>query len=150
MGALYPSGHALQIPWLKSGLGADQSGCHQALSSSSVVSSRSHAHAKILLQNCYHKVALVVLLQTCYNANDSVALAAMREQKCCNNYRKMLWLLNRSVAGRAWAEVLDGLMPQELEAVLFEVTSLQRVMWFGDCQQGLSQPLEVSRLCFEM
>ncbi len=74
----------------------------------------------------------------------------MRYQKCCNDYRKILWLLNRSVAGRAWAEVLDGLMPQELEAVLFEVTSLQRVMWFGDDQQGLSRPLEVSRLCFEM
>ncbi len=106
----------------------------------------SRAHAKILLQNCYHKVALVVLLQTCYNANDSVALAAMREQLCCNNYRKMLWLLNNSVAGRAWAEVLDGLMPQELEAVLFEVTSRQRVLWLGD----VYRPLEVGRLCFEM
>ena len=96
----------------------------------------SRAHAKILLQNCYHKVALVMLLQTCYNANDSVALAAMREQLCCNNYRKMLWLLNNSVAGRAWAEVLDGLSPQELEAVLFEVTSRQRVLWFGDVCRG--------------
>ena len=110
----------------------------------------SRAHAKILLQNCYHKVALVVLLQNCYKADHSVALAAMREQKCCSNYRKILWLLNRSVAGRAWAELLDGLKPLELEAVLFEITSLQRVMWFGDCQQGLSKPLEVSRLCFEM
>ena len=106
----------------------------------------SRAHAKILLQNCYHKVALVVLLQTCYNANDSVALAAMRYEKCHNNYRKILWLLNRSVAGRAWAEVLDGLMPQELEAVLFEVTSRQRVLWLGD----VYRPLEVGRLCFEM
>ena len=99
----------------------------------------SHAHAKILLQNCYHKVALVALLQNCYDSNDSVALAAMRYEKCYNNYRKILWLLNRSVAGRAWAEVLDGLMPQELEAVLFEVTSRQRVLWFGD----VYRPLEV-------
>jgi hypothetical protein len=110
----------------------------------------SPAHAKILLQNCYHEIGLVALLQNCYDSNYSVALAAMRYEKCCNNYRKILWLLNRSVAGRARAEVLDGLMPQELEAVLFEVTSRQRVLWFGDVYQGLSRPLEVSRLCFEM
>ncbi len=112
--------------------------------------SMSHAHAKILLQNCYHKVALDALLQNCFAANYSVALAGMRYQKCYNNYRKICYLLNTSAWGRAWAEVLDGIMPQELEDLLSDITSRRRVMWFGDDQQGLSRPLEVSRLCFEM
>ena len=121
--------HGSRVDWVLTRVGPIRL-CLPALS-------MSHAHAKILLQNCYHKVALVVLLQNCYKADHSVALAAMREQKCCNNYRKILWLLNRSVAGRAWAEVLDGLSPQELEAVLFEVTSRQRVLWFGDVYRPL-------------
>ena len=91
----------------------------------------SQAHAKILLQNCYHKAALDMLLQTCQNANSSVALAAMREQLCCNNYRKMLGLLNNSEWGRSWACVVDGGSPEFLDAVLAELTSRQRVMWFG-------------------
>jgi hypothetical protein len=89
------------------------------------------AHAKILLQNCYHKVALGMLLQTCHNANYSVALAAMRYRLCHNNYRKVLWLLNNSAWGRSWAQVCEGGSPEFLDAVLAAVTSKQKVMWFG-------------------
>jgi len=111
--------------------------------------SMSHAHAKILLQNCYHKVALDALLQNCFDADYSVALARWRYHLCYNNHRKICHLLNTSAWGRAWAEVLDG-MPQELENLLSDITSRQRVMWFGDDQPGLSRHLELSRLCFEM
>jgi len=89
------------------------------------------AHAKILLQNCYHKVALGMLLQTCHNANYSVALAAMRYRLCHNNYRKVLWLLNNSAWGRSWAQVCEGGSPEFLDAALAAVTSKQKVMWFG-------------------
>ena len=112
--------------------------------------SMSHAHAKILLQNCYHKVALDALLQNCFDANYSVALARWRYHICYNSHRKICHLLRTSAWGRAWAEVLDGIMPQELLDLLSDITSRQRVMWFGDGQHGLSRPLEVSRLCFEM
>ena len=88
--------HGSRVDWVLTRVGPIRL-CLPALS-------MSHAHAKILLQNCYHKVALVALLQNCCDSNDSVALAAMRYEKCYNNYRKILWLLNRSVAGRAWAE----------------------------------------------
>ncbi len=147
MGALYPSGHALHIPWLKSGWGADQSGSHQALSSRS---SNVPCPCEILLQSCYHQVALNALLHNCWDVNYSVYGARWRYHICYNSHRKICYLLNTSAWGRAWAEVLDGLMPQELEDLLSDITSRQRVMWFGDDQQGLSRPLEVSRLCFEM
>jgi hypothetical protein len=111
--------------------------------------SMSHAHAKILLQSCYHQVALNALLHNCWDANYSVYVARWRYHLCYNNYRKIAYLLNTSAWGRAWAEVLDG-MPQELEDLLSDITSRQRVMWFGDDQQGLSRPLEVGGLCFEM
>ena len=109
------------------------------------------AHAKILLQNCYHKVALVMLLQNCRNADEAVLAADMCFQKCWQKARWQ-WMLNRSVGwclATGWAKVLDGLSQQELEAVMFEVTSLQRVLWFdgGPC---LREPLELSRLIFEM
>jgi hypothetical protein len=110
----------------------------------------SRAHAKILLQNCYHKVALDVLLQNCKNADEAFLVADMCFQK---GLQKTRWqcMLNRSVGwclhtGRA--KVLDGLSQQELEAVLFEVTSLQRVLWFDSL--CLPRRLELGRLRVEM
>ena len=44
--------------------------------------------------------------------------------------------------------MLDGLSQQELEAVLFEVTSLQRVLWFDSL--CLPRRLELGRLRVEM
>ena len=99
--------------------------------------------AKLVPQSCFGHA-----LQTCQNANASVALAAMRYQLCHNNYRKMLWLLNNSEWGRSWACVVDGGSPQFLDAVLAELTSKQRLMWFG--WKGLRVPLELSRLAFRM
>ena len=64
VGASYPSGHALHMPWLKSGWGADQSGSHQALSSRSfnVPCPCKDSLAKLLPQSCFGR-ALAELLR---------------------------------------------------------------------------------------
>ena len=106
----------------------------------------SQAHAKILLQNCYHKVALNVLLQNCYNADHAVDIAAMRWQKCCNNYLKIRYLLSIYPGwiewAAKWAEVLDGFCEDEVAGVLFELRSQQSVMCFGDYRCDLSEEIQ--------
>ena len=96
------------------------------------VGAMSRAHAQILLQNCYHKVALNVLLQSCYDADHAVAIAAMRYGKCRNSYFKIRYLLSIypgwTEYAANWAEVLDGVCENEIGAVLFELRSRQRVM----------------------
>ena len=110
------------------------------------VGAMSHAHAQILLQNCYHKVALNVLLQNCYNVDHAVAIAAMRWQKCRNNYLKIRYLLSIYPGwtewAAKWAEVLDGFCENEVEAVLFELRSRQRVMCFGDYRCDLFEEIQ--------
>jgi len=93
-----------------------------------------------------------VLLQNCKNADEAFLVADMCFQKGLQKTRWQ-WMLNRSVGWclhTGWAKVLDGLSQQELEAVLFEVTSLQRVLWFDGEPRCLTRRLELGRLRVEM
>ncbi len=112
--------HGSRVDWVLTRVGPIRL-CLPALS-------MSYAHAKILLQNCYHKVALVVLLQNCKNADEAFLVADMCFQKGWQKTRWQ-WMLNRRVGWclhTGWAKVLDGLSQQELYAVLAEVESKGR------------------------
>ena len=138
------------LPWLNSGCWPNRVSSALVLQLCCFLPAMSRAHAKILLQNCYHEVALDVLLQNCKNADEAFLVADMCFQKGWQKTRWQ-WMLNRRVGwclATGWAKVLDGLSQKELYAVLAEVESKQRVLWFDSL--CLPRRLELGRLRVEM